>query len=869
MPTISYNPDPLRKVSLEEHKLTPGETIRSWVDRQFPRTKEFPSVTVCLLNEKPVLRKDWGLPLSEGDKVVFVSEPNYVAAYWLVAALIVGAVAMYVLTPTPRPPGSIGDPDPVYSIQGQSNQNRFGSEIEVPYGLNRLWPSKASREYTKFINNEQEIYLLLSLGQGYYDLENAIVQIEDTEISNFDDLEYEFYEPGEQVTMFPDNVETSGEVDDTELFGPNEPEYDSWVGPYSAVSSGKTATKLEIDLVFPQGLYTADDDGGLSPVSVTVVAEYREIDDAGDPVGAGVWSNLTTFTKTLATNTPQRFTVSKTVTAGRYEVRARRTTNVNTSEDSHRYVEIVKWVGLRAFLPSTKDYGDITLLAIKARASNNLNGNSSNRINVITTRKLPIWDGSSWSAPQVTRSVVWAYCDVLRAQYSLRLPDSLIDLETLLALNTEFEAAGIYFDHVFDKKANAWDFLTTIARAANAVPVPNGAQISMVVDEVKTVPKAVFTKENIQPGSFSIDYRLYTDDEYDGVEIEYEDLTTFEKATVECLVGGDLGNNLEQITLLGVKDRTRAWRIGMRIREARKLRRAAVKFSAGKEAQIPAYNDLILVCHDVLNRGSQSGRVVSISGTAVTTDTVLDWTESGKKMAFRTRYGEELGPFDVTEGESPNIAILGASLTTEQLASLPSGDNVEKPVFAFGTSTEYARKCRVTNITPSNGESVEIEASEDNETIYSHDAESPSGTTTATVPAKAPDLPSVNGVNVRDVPAMTPFSQVTWNASLGAKGYEVQGSYDGVDWFVLGVPQAPATYLNFNANPGTFYVRVAAINAGRGPWSTVWTGTVGDISGIQVSGALVGAPYSGTANQTQLSIIQDKDYLEAIGAYLP
>ena len=268
--------------------------------------------------------------------------------------------------------------------------------------------------------------------------------------------------------------------------------------------------------------------------------------------------------------------------------------------------------------------------------------------------------------------------------------------------------------------------LTSIARVANAVPVPNGTQISMVVDEPKTIPKGIFTKENILPGSLSVDYRLYTDDEFDGVEIEYTDPTTYEKATVLCLVGDDAGDNPEQVKLIGVMDRTRAWRIGMRLRESQKLRRTAVKFDAGKEAQIPNYNDLILVAHDVLDAGAQTGRVLSISGTTVTLDTNLDWTASGaKQIAFRSIYGEEVGPFTVTEGTSPNIAILGASLTAGELALIPSGDTKEKPVFAFGTATEYARKCRVANIQIGNGETVEIEAVEDNETVYSHDTESP------------------------------------------------------------------------------------------------------------------------------------------------
>lgn len=836
---VVYSLNPFDPKARETSELKPGQSVRGWVLHRFPKEGNFPLPTVCLVNGEPKLRKDWDMPLERGDRVEFISQAGWTAAIWLIGGLVVGAAATVLLTPpAPKIPGGIGDPDPVYSLTGQRNQIRLNSAIEDAYGINRLWPSKAAREYTKFVNNEQELYLLLCLGQGYFDTSGATVQIEDTEISNFDDIDFEFYDPGDDVTLFPDNVVTSGEVSDTELIGTNEGGHD-WSGPFVANASGTDTTKLEVDLVFPSGLYYADDDGGLTTVTVTVSVEYREIDDAGVAVGAGTWSTLSSFSKTLATNTPQRFTIEQTVTAGRYEVRAKRTNAVDASGDAHRYVETVKWVGLRAFLPSTRDYGDVTLLAIRARASNNLNNNSSNRVNVITTRKLPIWNGSTWSAPTATRSLVWAFCNAFRASYGGDLADSYLDLAGLLTLNTELMASGQYFDHVFDTPVSLWDVATTIAKAGHCIPLPVGAQITMVVDEEQTTPVAIFTKENMVEGSFSIGYKLYTDDEFDGFEVEYEDPTTYAKEVVLC--PDDNVTNPKQIKAIGVKDRTRAWRLGQREWYAYTRRRAVVSFRTKREGEIPNFNSPILVNHDVLPSG-QSGRVLSISGTTVTTNTIFDFSAGGgHSIAFRTALGEELGPFVVTAGANTNQVELPSSLTTEQADSLPSGDAVEKTIFAFGPTATYARLCKVSRIAPGDN-GFEIEAVEEDSTIYSDDAASPDAATTSSLPSKQPDLPTITGLSIRDIPARTTLSQATWNAALGARYYIVQGSSDNTNWNTLGT--TTDTFFNFPSNPGTYYIRVAGVNVGRGDWVSS-SATVGDTTGIGTSGALVGVTASG------------------------
>lgn len=94
---------------------------------------------------------------------------------------------------------------------------------------------------------------------------------------------------------------------------------------FRASAAGQVAQRLGIDLVFPAGLYRVQPDGDLSTVAVGIVVETRQVDDAGAPLGG--WAVVLDETVEARTATPLRrsYTVDLAV-PGRYEVRARRTT---------------------------------------------------------------------------------------------------------------------------------------------------------------------------------------------------------------------------------------------------------------------------------------------------------------------------------------------------------------------------------------------------------------------------------------------------------------------------------------------------------------------------------------------------------------
>lgn len=389
-----------------------GLTIREVLRGQHPGFVEFEYPTICFVNGAVCLRAQWDDVLPIDAQVQFSRVPG---VEWVIAILVILVIALVVVIATT--PGQQAPPEdrteqgePVYNLSGQRNQNRLGSVIEVNYGKRRLFPSYAARNFSRYVDNEQYSYSLFCLGQGEYDIH--AMQFEDTPTTGFADVEIEVIEPGGKMTLFSNNVDTSSEVAGIELFGPNQDDYTGYAGPFVTNAAGTKTELIEVDLTLPQGGYFQDDEGRLRRRTTEASIELRPIDDNGVPLGA--WTQAAFFSKTIATIQPQRFTVSMPVASGRYEIRMVRT---NNRSESHRVGNTLKWESLRSYMETQNTFGAVTLVAVKARASNNLNNNVGQRFNVIATRKLPVFDRATnqWTEPRATRSPIWALCDVFTA----------------------------------------------------------------------------------------------------------------------------------------------------------------------------------------------------------------------------------------------------------------------------------------------------------------------------------------------------------------------------------------------------------------------------------------------------------------------
>jgi hypothetical protein len=611
-------------------------------------------------------------------------------------------------------------------------------------------------------------------------------------------------------------VETSTEVSGIELFGTNEADF-AVFGPFTANSSGTQTTSIEIDVLFPQGLYFTNSDGSFSSRTVTALFEYLEIDDTGVPIGS--WTTLHSFTKTLATNKPQRFTIETAITAGRYQIRAQRT---NARDLDTFAQDRIQWYQMRAILPDTKDYGDITLVAMKARASNNLNDQSRSRYNVNCIRKLPIWNGSVWSAVTETRNPAWAFADALRSVYGGNLADSKLDLAGLLTLASTFTAAGDNFDWVFSQRGSIWNALQLIARAGRASPVVSLTQFSMIRDEAVTVPVMAFTPNSIIKDSFEWQIKLQPEDDYDGIEIEYLDDTTNKQETIDCLVGSDAGTNTQNIRFPGVTDRDKAYQMGLYIRRQQIFQREFVTFKTGLEGAIPSFGDLITVSHDVPRWGAH-GLVVSIAvdNKTVTLSESLNGI-AGNSIAFRDKYGAVEGPYTCSKVAGNDMQIITDSAITQ--TNFLFEDASDPPAYFFGETNLISKDLLVTSTSTSTDDEVTITAKNYDSRVYDDESRTAAPLATASVPPAIPELPVVTGLDIN--PDALDLTKVTvfWDVALGARYYVLERSLDGTNWDQEASPAI--TSQTITVEPGLLYVRVAGVNVAQGPWA-VYSESVG------------------------------------------
>jgi len=825
------------------HENVEGISILDWLrENKDENWESFVRPTICIYNGKPLLLDEYGdTQLSKDDVVSFcalVGDPISI-----IIAVVVAVVAVaVVLSIIPQPPavGDTPEADPTFTLRGQQNAAKLGQTIPSHYGRIKNWPDYAAQPYNQYIGNQQYQFSLFCCGEGYYAFEGNGF-IEDTPVGNYDDVDIWKYDPGQNPAAFPNAVVTSDEVGSIELFGPNEPEYVGNTGPYNANEVQTTATRLEVDIVLPRGLYYSNDDGGLDGRTISAIILYQQINDSG--VAIGPWLTLVNFNKSLTTNTPQRYTYGVNVPAGRYRVQGRRTNNKDTST---RAANVIVWESLRAFLPHTNDFGEVTLIAMRAKASNSLNDNSRFRYNIYQTRKLPIFNGATWSAPVATTNPIWAMCDILRAEYGGNLDSAFIDLEYLRTLAATYDSRGDEFNWSFSRKTNVWDACRMALSVGRAIPMLNGSQVTAIRDEIKIRPQGVFTPDNMISGSFDWSLKMFELNSYDGLEVEYLDEVTWKQKTVLCLVGNDVGDNPRKMKLDGVTDRTKAYREGLFQRAKEVFQREAISFTTGLEGHLPNIGSLITVTHDVPKWG-QFGSIVEYENNIMLIDVELEF-EIGKsyRMIFRKRDGSGTISYAVQPSDT--------SLTKTDLVRVvdvfEAGDedfvreHTQEPVFfQFGESNNVTKYCRVKEIMPGSEGEVDIKCVNNDDRVYNFDNEIPPEEDEDSTPV-IPDLPGVTGVTVLPIPNSTNQVQVTWQPAVGALSYVVERSYDNETWTQLATTQV--TSMVVDVFPGYAYFRVAGINVEQGAWG-LWEGSVGtatapplNVSGLSLQSAFIG-----------------------------
>lgn len=689
---------------------------------------------ICLINGAPVLRKDWGKVLESNELISVVSLPlggkssnplRIVLTIALVAATvytggavgaaygaiagataatavsIAGGMLINTLVPTPRPAmngmpsasSSSYTQSPTYSIQAQGNSARLGNPIPVIYGKHLIYPDFASQPYYRYQNDEQYVYQLHCIGQGSYDIEQ--IRIEDTPISSFKEITYQIINPGEKNTLFDEDVVTSAEVAGQELLK------DEIIGGFVLNPTETVVNKIEIDMACQRGLYYTNDSGGLNSKTIEWQVDARLIDDEDNSLGN--WFVLGTESLSGATINAIYRTYTYSVAEGRYEVRA---TRLDEKDERSRAGHELRWVAAKGYVVSDKDYGNVTLLAIIMRATNNLSQRSSNLVNCIVTRKLKTWSpNGGWSDLMPTRSIAWALADIIKADYGAKLTDKSIDLNALYQLNQKWTTRGDTFNAVFDSKLTVYEALSRVAKVGRAVPFIQGGIVRFVRDEPKTIPVALFGPRNIVKNSLSIQYIMPSEDTADSVCVQYFSEKTWKTSEITGTFRGSSSDKTATVELFGCTNKEQAQREAVYMALANRYRRRIVTFSTELEGLIPTYGDLIAITHDMAHWGS-GGEVIAQDGLKLTLSEPVTFTDGVKNvLALRHKNGSLGGVYEVMQTELDTKVVLKTQPDIEILTS----SGVERTHFAFGTTDKWSVYARVTGIRPRSNQ-VEITA---------------------------------------------------------------------------------------------------------------------------------------------------------------
>ena len=419
------------------------------------------------------------------------------AAVWQAGIMVVGGMAINAAFPPPNPQlsqGALGQQaeSPTYSLSGGSNRMRPYEPMPVIMGAHRIFPDLGARTYTEFEGEDQYLYQVFDF--GYNDLDLSDYKIGTNPIADFSGVTLQESGADGALTLFPANVDSQAGV----ALTPDSVWY------IRNSSPGVTALSVEIG----GSLFAVDTSTGALAVAAgcMIEIEYRAI-------GAASWLPFWQGASAIqiikyASRSPVRETYKIFVALGQYEVRVRRT-EPETGSDSN--VKDIAWSQLRSYQPDTADYTGRKRVALKIKASGQLNGSVS-QFSAIARAKCLTWTGAAW-VTAATSNPAWWVLAAIRGQFTGTrrvwgggIPEARIGLDNIKAFGAWCDSKGLTFNGVFDRQMSVYDMLSAIALRGRGTVSRGSGLVEVVWDAPDQAAVAVFGMSNIKLDTFEIEY---------------------------------------------------------------------------------------------------------------------------------------------------------------------------------------------------------------------------------------------------------------------------------------------------------------------------------------------------------------------------
>ena len=734
------------------------------------------------------------------------------------ALFVAGGMMLYNTLVYPKP-GGTGDDDNLYSFNAQGNTARPLDTIPSAFGHLQRDLDYAAIPYKTYQGEDEYFQGLFMLGCGRY--QHDALLIEDNEfwtaeaaaadgtgtgqsgtipgdapnwinpqgrrpsspgvLSPFRDIQVEFVEPGQPVTLFPTNVHQSPEVSGLEFDHPfqggqgEDPKPGGGWSPWFAVCNpGATTDKVHLDIVLPNGFVKNQHE-----TEANYEVEIRPINDAGAPIGGATGYSRRIHAKHTK---PHRFTDS--FAFGDQARRALRFRRLERPIDGSQGSTNITAAGLRAELPGSTLFPEGSMVALRIKATKQLSDYSSRKIRYRGTRILPVWTASGWQQ-QATRNPIWAALDIrTNAAVGGRLPLNRVQLDDFIAAAAAADARGDTFDYEYRSEVRVDEAVNTALGAARSKRRWLGHYYSLVRDEWRAVPRMLVTDREIVRGSLSLQTTFRPANGPDGLIYNYIDSETWAKAQI-VLPAGTSPQRPSMIEGTGVTTRLHATREATFHWNAQVKRRTAPTFSMALDGHILAEGDHVTLSSSAPQTWGQAYAVAGVTDHVVRLPRPATWPEATMYALIRTRTGEAFGPCRVTRGMSDrhvqfntdDLAAILAATGVSLADALARAPDAEAPTLALGEAFDFARRMQVTTAEP-DGDRMRISGFLDYEDVHAE----------ATIPAPRPPpivfpaktLPAVGVVDASLQQVLFETRLIaSWLPSPTANRYVAEVSYDG------------------------------------------------------------------------------------------
>lgn len=493
----------------------------------------------------------------------------------------------------------------------------------------RVYPPYAAKPFTEVLGGEQFLRLVFAVHGAEADT-IAITDcfVGENALDNYDDVELQFH-PGDgttaPLTLFTQDVD---EVSEQRVLVQGQAE---------TFTSELDAQEVTLDILFPAGLFTQEEDGDIRAATFYAQFRYRA-------VGAGSWTDMV-LTEPLglgveATATAGRYTVRSTQrgqtirgfrfvlpSEGQYEVEVTKYAvstgaTSGTIVDDNAQVAVFRSVRTptQAVVPNT-----IAHVALRILATDQLQG----QLDTFSCRVTPVmqaWNSSTgFTSTTQTWNPSWNLLNVLRnGMGEHNVPDAQIDLDSFARFALFCSDSSYRIHAVIKEEKRFADWSNQIAASARGRLTLVNGKYGVMHDGEQDTPIQMITDRNSkgEQGRYLLPETIHAlrvrfEDEDSPGEVSermvYADGYTDQTATV-----------IRDLDVWGVGDSDTAWRHGRYHLAASQLRRRYVTREMDYENLLFNVGDRIDLQMSVALLGGQPSRLVGLTGTKEDFTVTLD-----------------------------------------------------------------------------------------------------------------------------------------------------------------------------------------------------------------------------------------------------